>query len=196
LAPLERGTPMTLAETASIFCETLVAEATLAESAADEQLMVLEAQLANATQICLDISSRYLFESAVFQRRAANELSAEEFCELMVDAQRQTYGDAIDAATYHPYMWLWKPHYYSYQSNFYNFPYAFGHLFGLGLFAEYRRQGPAFVPRYQELLRDTGRDYAAPLAARFGIDITQADFWRRSLTVVAEQVARYEQLDS
>ncbi len=110
--------------------------------------MILEAQLAGATQVCLDISSRFLFESAVLERRPASELSPDEFCQLMLDAQRQTYADGVDESTYHPYMWLWKPHYYSHDWNFYNFPYAFGHLFGLGLYAVYQNEGQSFVPRY------------------------------------------------
>ena len=91
-------------------------------------------------------------------------------------------------------MWLWKPHYYSYDHNFYNFPYAFGHLFALGLYAQFQQEGPAFVPRYNELLRATGQDYAAPLAARFGIDITKPDFWRQSLRIVAGQLERFERV--
>jgi pepF/M3 family oligoendopeptidase len=194
LEMLRRGSPSTLAETASIFCETLVAEAAIRSALPDEKLMILEAQLAGATQVCLDISSRYLFESAVFARRADSELSPEEFCKLMTDAQRQTYADGVDEATYHQYMWLWKPHYYSHDYNFYNFPYAFGHLFGLGLYAIYQQEGASFVPRYTELLRDTGQDWAAPLARRFGIDITKLDFWRGSLGVIEKQVEEYERL--
>jgi pepF/M3 family oligoendopeptidase len=194
LEMLRRGSPSTLAETASIFCETLVAEAAIRDASPGERLMILESQLAGATQVCLDISSRYLFESAVFARRSESELGPDEFCKLMTDAQRQTYGDAIDEATYHPYMWLWKPHYYSHDYNFYNFPYAFGHLFGLGLYAVYQKEKASFVPRYTELSRDTGQDWAAPLAARFGIDITRLDFWRGSLSVIEKQVAEYESL--
>ncbi len=194
LPNLLRGAPSTLAETASIFCETLLAEAALAESDPDEQVTILELQLSGATQVCLDISSRYLFESAVLDARAGSELSPDELCQLMLDAQRETYADSVDPATYHRYMWLWKPHYYAYEHNFYNFPYAFGHLFGLGLYAIYRREGKSFVPRYDELLRATGQDYAAPLAARFGIDITQIDFWRGSLKVIGQQAERFAQL--
>lgn len=194
LEPLRRGTPSALAETASIFCETLITEAALAVAAPAERLMILEAQLCGATQVCLDISSRFLFETAVFERRVRSELSADELCQLMLAAQGETYGEAVDPDTYHPYMWLWKPHYYSYEHNFYNFPYAFGHLFGLGLFAVYRQDPSSFVPRYKDLLRETGQDYAAPLAARFGIDITGADFWRKSLGIVADQVQRFEAL--
>jgi pepF/M3 family oligoendopeptidase len=194
LPSLLRGAPSTLAETASIFCETLLAEATLAESSPAEQLAILELQLSGATQVCLDISSRFLFESALFERRPGSELSPDELCQLMLDAQRETYADGVDPETYHRYMWLWKPHYYAFEHNFYNFPYAFGHLFGLGLYAIYRREGESFVPRYNALLRATGQDYAAPLAARFGIDITQPDFWRESLRVIGAQAEQFERL--
>ena len=173
LAPLVRGAPSTLAETASIFCETLVAEAALEHALPAEQLAILEAQLCGATQVCLDISSRFQFETAVFEHRASGELSADDFCDLMRQAQADTYAESIVPDTYHPYMWLWKPHYYAYDQNFYNFPYAFGHLFALGLFAIFRRDGAEFVPRYCELLRSTGQEYAAPLAGRFGIDISR-----------------------
>ncbi len=127
-------------------------------------------------------------------KREQGELSAEEFCDLMRQAQAATYGTAVDPATYHPYMWLWKPHYYSYEENFYNFPYAFGHLFGLGLYAIYQEQGTAFIPRYKELLRDTAQDLATPLAARFGLDIRSRDFWRGSLRVVRGWIDQFEKL--
>jgi oligoendopeptidase F len=194
LPPLLRDNPSTLCETASIFCETLCAEAALADAPRDQRLAVLELQLCGATQVCLDILSRFLFESAVIERRARGELSPDELCGLMLDAQQQTYGDAVDPETRHPYMWLWKPHYYAQHDHFYNFPYAFGHLFGLGLYAVYRRQSAGFVPRYVGLLRATGADEAAPLAARFGIDITAADFWRRSLDVIEDQARQFEAL--
>ena len=194
LEPLRRGAPMVLAETASTFCETLICEAALAEASDDEKLAILEAQLEGVTGVCLDIYSRFLFESWVLERRDDSELSADELCELMRKAQAETYGDAVDPSTYHPYMWLWKPHYYSYGGSFYNYPYAFGHLFGLGLYARYQADGDPFIPRYKGLLKATGTNDAAPLAEGFGIDIRNADFWRASLKVVADQVARYEQL--
>jgi pepF/M3 family oligoendopeptidase len=194
LPSLVRGAPSTLAETASIFCETLIAEQALAEAAPAEQLAILEAQLSGATQVCLDIRSRFHFEQGVFERRGESELSADEFCERILSAQAATYGDAVDPTTYHRYMWLWKPHYYAHDHNFYNFPYAFGHLFSLGLYAIYRQTGASFVPRYDGLLRATNQDYAAPLAQRFGIDITRPEFWRESLRVIAEQVERFERL--
>ncbi|QGJ69007.1 Oligoendopeptidase F [Planctomycetales bacterium 10988] len=191
LEGLRRGSPATLAETASIFCETLVANAVLKEATPEEQLSILELQLSGAAQVCVDIRSRFLFEQSFLEQRALGELSAREICDLMLQAQADNYGDGVDPATYHPYMWLWKPHYYTHDHHFYNYPYAFGHLFGLGLFAIYRQEAGAFIERYRQLLRDTGQADAPPLAERFGLDIRSPEFWEGSLRLVTEQVDRF-----
>jgi len=189
---LQRRTPMTLAETASILAQTLVTDAVLAEAGdAEEELAILESFLIDAGQVVVDIYSRYLFEKEVFERRAEAELSADEFCELMVDAQQQTYGDGLDWRYLHPYMWAWKPHYYSPGLSFYNFPYTFGMLFGLGLYAVYQERGDAFLPAYDELLSSTGEGMTADLAARFGIDIRDRGFWESSMALIEERIERY-----
>lgn len=182
---------MTLAETASIFCETIVFHAAFETAPPDAQLAILENQLIGSSQVIVDIYSRFIFESEVLARRQRSELSADEFCELMLDAQRQTYGDGLDQDHLHPYMWLLKPHYYELDANFYNFPYAFGHLFGLGVYAMYRKEGDSFVPRYKDLLRSTGEGKAADIAARYGIDIRSRTFWDGSLAEIANQIDRY-----
>jgi len=192
---LQNQTPMTLAETASIFCETLVTDAALKQIAdPSEELPILETYLQSATQIIVDISSRYQFEKEVFERRATSELSADDFCEIMTRAQKATYGDGLDQATLHPYMWAWKTHYYRADVQFYNFPYAFGLLFGLGLYAIYQQRGAAFVPDYEALLKGTGEDTPANLAARFGIDIRNKQFWADSLKIIESRIDRYVQL--
>jgi oligoendopeptidase F len=191
---LQKQTPMTLAETASIFNETIVTDALLARASPAEELGILEAFLSGAAQVVVDIYSRYLFEQEVFGRRAAAELSADELGDLTVRAQKATYGEGLDERYLHPYMWAWKPHYYRPKLSFYNFPYAFGLLFGLGLYAVYREQGPAFLPQYYQLLRESGEGMVADLAARFGIDIRQRAFWEGSLKFVAERVERYAAL--
>jgi oligoendopeptidase F len=132
-----------------------------------------------------------LFEKEVFERRASAELSAAELCEIMKDSQKATYGDALDERYLHPYMWTWKPHYYFTNLSFYNFPYAFGLLFGIGLYAIYRQRGEAFVPQYTDLLANTGEATPAQLAARFGMDIREPDFWLNSLEVIGGRVERY-----
>jgi pepF/M3 family oligoendopeptidase len=193
--PLQRRTPMTLAETASIFNQTIITDALLAHAASpQEELAILEGFLSDAAQVIVDISSRFLFEKEVFERRAQAELSADDFCEIMARAQKETYGTGLDHRTLHPYMWAWKPHYYRPDLSFYNFPYAFGLLFGLGLYAIYQDRGRAFLPEYDELLRSTGEGTAAEMATRFGIDIRQRSFWETSLTVIEERIERYQAL--
>lgn len=194
--PLLRRYPMTLAETASIFCETIVRRAALAVVDAQEQVNILEASLMGACQIVVDISSRYLFEKSVFAKRGPRELAAAELNELMLDAQRQTYGDGLDQAVMHPYMWAVKPHYYSADRSFYNYPYMFGLLFGLGLYAHFLDDGDAFRAQYDDLLASTGTVSAHELASRFGIDIRSQDFWQSSLDVIREDVDKFETLAS
>ncbi len=193
--PLQQITPMTLAETASTFCETIVTEAVL-KGAADpqEELAVLEGQLGGASQVIVDIYSRYLFEKEVFERREGAELSADDFCEIMERAQKAAYGEGLDERYLQKYMWTWKPHYYSPGLSFYNFPYAFGLLFGTGLYAIYQQRGAEFVTDYKNLLAATGEASAADLADRFGIDIRTRKFWEDSLAVLGKRVERYCQL--
>ena len=192
---LQQKTPMTLAETASITNETIVTNALLARAAgAGEKRAILETSLIGASQVIADIYSRYLFEKEVFERRAGAELSADELCDAMRRAQLETYGDGLDPDHLHPYMWAWKPHYYRPNLSFYNFPYAFGLLFGLGLYAIYRERGAAFVPEYDELLRSSGEGTVADLAARFDIDVRHRAFWQGSLALIGERIDEYAAL--
>ncbi len=193
LTELQRRTPSTLAETASIFCETIVRHAALAEASASEQLEILEGALQDTTQVTLDTLSRFLFEARVFEARRGRELSSPELCDLMLDAQKETYGDGLDASLLHPYMWAVKPHYYS-EGSFYNFPYTFGLLFGLGLYALYQEDADSFRASYDDLLASTGSADAATLAARFDIDVHTPDFWRASLGIIREDIDRFEAL--
>jgi pepF/M3 family oligoendopeptidase len=188
----QRRNPMTLAETASILCETIVMQALLLGTTdPQEELAILDAMLINDSQVIVDIYSRYLFEKEVFERRQKSDLSADDLCEIMERAQRAAYGDGLDEQHLHKYMWTWKPHYYSVDLPFYNFPYAFGLLFGLGLYAISQQRGAAFVADYVDLLASTGEAPAAELAARFGIDIRSRGFWDDSLALVAGRVERF-----
>jgi pepF/M3 family oligoendopeptidase len=189
---MQRNTPMTMAETASIMCETIVKHAAL-DQATDpqEQLAILEVSLIGHAQVIVDIYSRYLFEKEVFERRASAELSADDLCDIMERAQKATYGEGVDESTLHNYMWTWKPHYYYAGLSFYNFPYAFGLLFGTGLYAIYQQRGADFVPDYKNLLASSGEGSAADLADRFGINIRTSKFWEDSLSVIAAEVDRY-----
>lgn len=192
---IQRMTPMTLAETASIMCETIVSTASLKQvKNPQEELAILESQLINDSQVIVDIYSRYLFEKEVFERREKSELSAEELCEIMLNAQKATFGDGLDERYLQKWMWTWKPHYYSPALSFYNYPYAFGLLFGTGLYAIYEQRGASFIPDYVNLLASTGEAPAADLAARFGINIRTKDFWQNSLKIIEKRVDRYCEL--
>jgi pepF/M3 family oligoendopeptidase len=192
---LQQATPMTLAETASIMCETIVTEAVLKQvTDPQEELAVLEAQMNNATGVIVDIYSRYLFETEVFERREQSELSADDLNDIMERAQKATYGEGLDERFLQKFMWTWKPHYYSPGLSFYNFPYAFGLLFATGLYAIYQKRGADFVPDYKNLLASTGEERAAELADRFGINIRTRKFWADSLAIIGKRVERYCEL--
>jgi pepF/M3 family oligoendopeptidase len=189
---LQRQLPMALAETASIFCETLVVEAGLARLHGAERLAQLDVDLVGTNQVIVDIHSRFLFEHELFARRSSRTLSAAELCEMMTAAQAEAYGDGLDHSTAHPYMWLLKPHYYS--SHFYNWPYTYGLLFGLGLFAEYRNDPERFRAGYDDVLSRAGMDTAEELGGAFGLDVTDEAFWTASLDVVRSRIDDYDAL--
>ena len=187
---LLREAPMVLAETASTFCETLIRQAALRDASPDEQLVILEAYLSGVTQTAVDILSRFRFEQSVFTARQTSQLSPDALCGLMLDAQRGTYGDALDPDLLHPFAWAAKPHYYS-TSSFYNYPYLFGTLFGIGLYADFEANPQTFPERYDRLLRMTGRADPADLAADFGVDIRDERFWQSCVDRLERDVERF-----
>ncbi len=189
---LNLGSPMPLAETASTFNETMLKKAALSELSDDEALSVLEAEISGCNQVIVDIYSRYLFETALFEQRQRGPISAKEICELMEQAQIESYGDGLDPNYRHPYMWTWKPHYYYADANFYNFPYAFGQLFAKGLYAMYVREGNAFIPTYKKLLASTGKMSIADACMSVGIDVHDVNFWRASLDMIKEDIEQFK----
>lgn len=186
--------PMQLAETASIFNETIITRKAIADSAPAEALSILEASIMDATQVIVDIFSRYLFETEVIETRKDHEMTPDDLKDAMVRAQLESYGDGLDPEYLHPYMWANKSHYYMSDYHFYNFPYAFGLLFGLGVYAQYEKTGEAFVPVYEKLLAETGGDTVANVAASVGIDVRDPAFWRSSLSVIKSEIDLFEKL--
>jgi pepF/M3 family oligoendopeptidase len=190
--PLQKRLPMALAETASIFCETLVVEDGLSRMQGDERLALLDVNLIGAAQVVVDIHSRFLFETEVFARRQRRTLGVSEFNEIMLQAQSDAYGDGLDQSTRHPHMWVLKPHYYG--SHFYNWPYTYGLLFGLGLYAKYQSNPDHFRENYDTVLSRAGMDTAEELGQAFGIDVTDVAFWTSSLDVLRARMLDYEKL--
>lgn len=182
---------MPIAETASIFCETIVKNAALKNASREEAYTILEGDISDAGQVIVDIYSRFLFESELFRRREKASLSVNELKEIMLKAQKEAYGEGLDSEYLHSYMWVNKPHYYYAGQNFYNFPYAFGLLFSKGLYAEYLKRGEAFIEDYDLLLSVTGKNKIANVTAMMGVDIHSIDFWRSSLNIIKEDIEKF-----
>jgi len=186
--------PMPLAETASTFCEFILTNAALATLPDDEKLQLLENSLQDATQVVLDIYSRYLFEESVFAARLDHPLSVEELKGFMLDAQKEAYGDGLDPAYLHPYMWVIKPHYYSAQASFYNFPYAFGHLLASGLYQIFKKNPDTFGQMYDDFLQSTGKMSIKDSCALLGIDVEDVAFWNEAIDVIKADIKEFERL--
>ena len=182
---------MPVAETASTFNENIVMNTVISEASDAEKVALLESQLQDTTQIIVDIYSRYLFESAVFENREKSFMFSKDLEQLMLDAQKEAYGDGLDPDAMHPYMWACKPHYYSSGLSFYNFPYAFGGLFSKGLYAIYQEQPEGFVEKYQELLRATTVTSAEDTAKVLGVDVEDSAFWKKALAQVADNIEQF-----
>lgn len=183
---------MPVGETASIFNEQALMAASLKKTTdPQERLALLESAVTDSCQVICDIYSRYLFETAVFARREDEMMFPDTLCEIMLKAQDDSYGDGLDPAFRHPYMWACKSHYYSPELSFYNFPYAFGDLFARGLYAQYAAEGASFVPKYKALLHATPVTSVEDTAKLAGIDVTDVNFWRSGLRTISREIDEY-----
>ena len=182
--------PMTLAETASTFAETIVKQDILKTASKEDRIKILELDLQDTCQVLVDILCRFYFERSVFEERQNGELTSEDFCRLMADAQERSYGDGLSAER-HEYMWAVKSHYYSVDLDFYNFPYAFGQLFAAGLYSRYKKEGKAFVDIYCNLLSDTGSMSCEDLCFKAGFDITKKDFWKSGIDFYINEIQQF-----
>lgn len=191
---LNTNYPMPLAETASTFCETIVKKAAIKEGSKEEAFAILETEISDSTQVIVDIYSRYLFETSVFESRQESPLTVEQIKNMMLDAQKEAYGEGLDPSYLHPYMWTWKSHYYYAGANFYNFPYAFGLLFAKGLYAQYLKDKEGFPEKYKKLLAVTGKMKIEDVTKTIGIDVSNPQFWRDSLNIVKEDIEEFMKL--
>lgn len=194
-APLNRDYPMPLAETASILCQTLMAKKMINDiTDPNELLTVVEQSLQEDTQCVIDILSRFIFEKDVLSKPISQPLSSNDLCEMMLNAQDESYGDGLDKDYRHPYMWLCKSHYYSAGLNYYNWPYAFGLLYAKGLYKEYLKDKETFVKNYDQMLMNTGCMNVEDVAKCMNIDVTKKEFWLESLKFIEEDIDLFEEL--
>lgn len=189
-----RRYPMTLAETASIMCETVVTNAAIEQAKEEEEFAILEASLNSAVAVIVEVYAAYLFESEVFKRRAKSKLSAKEFRDIEEGTQTEAYGEVLDESYRFNYGWARRPHFFIPGRSFYNYPYTFGLLLGIGLYAVYQERGKDFIPQYIEFLSNVGMGRAADLAAKFDMDLHDPAFWQRGLDVIVQRIERYSSL--
>ena len=182
--------PMTVAETASIFAETIVFRNVLKSADKDEAILLMDQFVGSAAQVCVDILSRFYFERSVFEKREDGELTSDDFCSLMLNSQEKTYGDSLK--TKHEYMWAVKSHYYSTSFSYYNYPYAFGQLFALGLLARSQNDSD-FAHHYRDLLSVTGKLSADSVALKGGCDIKKDEFWQEGIDIIETYIKRLEE---
>jgi oligoendopeptidase F len=180
--------PTILAETASTFCETMVTRAAVAQARDAERLALLDSWLAAANMSVTEMVIAFDFETAVIDRRAERELSADEFSSLLHDHRLAAYGDSMQSVELGEHGWEGPPHYYMPWKSYYSYPYTFGLLFGLGLYAMYQREPDTFRSQFDHLLASTGDADAATLTRRFGIDIQSPSFWEGSLDVIRADI--------
>ncbi|TFG84824.1 MAG: oligoendopeptidase F, partial [Spirochaetales bacterium] len=191
---VEADYPMTLAETASTFAQTVLGDM-LAKEAGDEAalLELAWADAQDAATFLVNIPLRFEFESRFYERRPSGPVSADGLRELMGEAWKEWYGDVL--SEYDEYYWASKLHFHMSGVSFYNFPYSFGYLFSLGVYARKDDLGAGFHDAYVGLLRDTGRMEAEEVARRhLGVDLANPDFWQAGVRICEEKVARFERM--
>lgn len=175
--------PMTLAETASIFSELLVTDAAL-DSCDDpqEKLMLLDQKLQQPYTFFTDLHCRYLFDVAFYDERAKGVVSKDRLCELMVEAQKEAFGDLLDEGGHHPLFWASKLHFFLTDVPFYNYPYTVGYLFAGGVYDQAKKEGSSFAEKYRALLADTGSMTTEQVALKhMGVDLSGEEFWRNAV---------------
>lgn len=196
VAPLNRKYGMSTAETASTFAEMIVLDAAIEQAEDDdEKLGLLDEKIKRSVMNFMNLHARFLFEERLYEARKGGMLSAEGLNEMMEDALAEAYAGSMSDLPVHS--WISTPHFYITSSPFYNFPYTFGYLFAISIYAKAKEQGTDFEKRYLALLRDTGSTTVEQLALKhLGEDITQESFWEQGMALCLKDTEEFIRLSS
>lgn len=191
---LKQHFAMNVAETASTFAELVVSDATVkSATSAEDKIALLDTKIQNALAMFLNIHARFIFESNFYEERKKGLVSAGRLNELMEEAQKEAYQDSL--TSYHPSFWASKLHFYISDISFYNFPYTFGYLFSLGIYAQALESGSDFEDQYIALLQDTGSMNTEDLARKhLDVDLTTTDFWVKGINILKEDIQTFMDL--
>lgn len=188
---LNRNYAMNVAETASTFAEMIVSDASVKNAKTkDEKLSLLEDKIQRSVALLMNIYSRFLFETKFYEERKEGVVTAERLGELMKNAQTEAYGGALDE--YHPLFWASKLHFFITGVPFYNFPYTFGYLFSLGIYALAQEEGKGYEEKYIALLKDSASMTVEDLAQKhLNVDLTKKEFWEKAVRMCVEDVEEF-----
>ncbi|MBA9025517.1 M3 family oligoendopeptidase [Peribacillus huizhouensis] len=191
---LNRAYAMNVAETASTFAEMIVADASVKEASSEsERISLLEDKIQRTIALLMNIHARFLFETRFYEERKQGMVSSGKLNELMMEAQKEAYGEAL--SEYHPTFWASKLHFYITGVPFYNFPYTFGYLFSLGIYAKAQKEGKGFEAKYIALLKDTGSMRVEELASKhLGVDIARREFWEDAVGTCLKDIEEFFEL--
>lgn len=191
---LNRAYAMNVAETASTFAEMIVADAALKQAETkDEKLFLLEDKIQKSVAMFMNIHARFLFETRFYEERKQGVVPAEKLNELMEAAQKEAFCDSL--GEYHPHFWASKLHFHITGVPFYNFPYTFGYLFSLGIYARALRENADFEEKYIALLCDTASMTVEDLAMKhLGADLTERSFWEDAVRLAVQDVQEFLEL--
>jgi oligoendopeptidase F len=188
---LNRNYAMNVAETASTFAEMIVADAAV-KNAKDEgeKLVLLDDKIQRTVALLMNIHARFLFETRFYDERKQGPVAVERLNELMLEAQKEAYCDSLEE--YHPLFWASKLHFFITGVPFYNFPYTFGFLFSLGIYAQALEEGRGYEEKYIALLKDTASMSVEDLAQKhLQVDLTQPDFWEKAVRICLDDINEF-----
>lgn len=180
--------PVPIAETASIFCETIMNNSLIEQLSAEDYIDVAEKRIADSAYYVVEMYARYLFEIRLYEHRKQGALSVEQLNELMIGALKEAYGDNIDIASLNPYMWGCKLGYFLSGNEFCNFPYTFGVLFSKGLYSEYLQKKEGFAALYKKFLGISSTNDIVELSKTINIDVHSVEFWKNALKLIKKDV--------
>lgn len=185
---------MSLAETASIFAETVLHDAMIEKGKTrEEKLEFAWGEVEGAASFLINIPARFEFEKNFYELREKRSLNVNEFRKLTDDAWTKWYGPTLTKND--DMFWASKLHFHMAGRSFYNFPYTFGYLFSLSIYARRKELGANFFKKYIEILRDTGRMTAEDLVQKhLGEDIGRPEFWQKSIDVINGKVENFERI--
>jgi oligoendopeptidase F len=197
LRPMLKGYPMTLAESASTFGEMLLADGVVSNPNSSDalKLNILTETINQGIAFLIDIPIRFNFEKAFYEERTKGEVSVSRLKQLMTETMQKQFGPLLEAEGANPYFWASKMHFYITEVTFYNFPYSFGYLLSRGLFDMFREEKQAFLPKYEEFLRNSGSDMAHIVAREtIGADLENSEFWKKAILSHEKELKMFENL--